>query len=119
MYTDPVIISTKDFLKRAYVKVYIDGERHRFYNGNDLDISCHPNRCITIKDRERAINTLSFTLKKKLDSGWRPSNTRTVKNNSAIAILSETVKQIPVNGQSKVYKRDQIQVCNKFITFLH
>jgi hypothetical protein len=118
MYTDPVIIHTTNLLTRAYVKVYIDGVRHRFYNGNDLRISCHPNRCVSTTDRDRALKTLSFTLKKKLDVGWRPGNTRTIQTTPGIITLNETVNQIPTNGNSKVYQRDQIQVCKSFITFL-
>jgi hypothetical protein len=74
MFTDPQIVSSSKLEDRAYVKVYIDGIRHRFYNGKGLGINCNPNHCKTIKERYRALSKICFTLRKKLESGWLPSH---------------------------------------------
>ncbi len=118
MYTDPVIRQTSDLTKRAYVSVYIDGLRFRFYNGNDLGISCHPNRSKNLKDRDKALQLLLFTLTKKLAAGWRPGGKREVDRVMALTVFGDMLTEIPKNGYSKVYQRDQTLVCKNFMKFI-
>lgn len=73
MFTEPEIISSPDLTTRAYIKVYIDGERYRFYNGKELEIKCNPNRVKTITERNKALVYLQYQLKKKLERGWLPN----------------------------------------------
>src|SRR5687768_4534166 len=113
MFTEPEIVTSDDLTKRAYVKVYINGERYRFYNGKQLSITCNPNHCKNSKDRNKALTKLSFTLRKKLEAGWVPGPTE-----QKVLVVSEKVEDsirtvlTEMNNQhlSDLYKRDIEQV---------
>src|SRR5262245_31360834 len=89
MFTDPQIVTPNSPGGRAYVKVYINGTRHRFYNGKELGINCNPNHCKSLKERHRALSKICFTLRKKLESGWLPSDQK-----------QESMKQVPSTSES-------------------
>jgi hypothetical protein len=75
MYTDPQIFIPNDTVYRSYVKVTVNGNRYRFYNGNKLGISCFPNNTKNHIEKLRLLSELQYELKKKLEaSGGR--NTR-------------------------------------------
>jgi site-specific recombinase XerD len=124
MYTDPQIVSSNHLKTRAYVKVYIDGERHRFYNGKAFGINCNPNQSKTLKERNRLLATLSYSLQKRLEAGWRPSHQREVTTvpeqpktyigEQFTLLLTELENQ----DLSKLYKRDITLVGNSFTQYL-
>ncbi|MBN8698839.1 MAG: site-specific integrase [Chitinophagales bacterium] len=124
MYTDPQIVSTNSLETRAYVKVYIDGERHRYYNGKAIGINCNPNHAKTIKERNRALTTLCYTLKKLLDSGWKPSDIRSIEpvpkepEGTAGDIFTRLLLELEEQDLSKLYKRDISSVGTNFIRYL-
>lgn len=120
MYTEPKIVSSNDLTQRAYVKVYINGERHRFYNGKLLGINCNPNRCVSIKERNRALTTLSFTLRKKLETGWIPSDhSFRVQPTKATDCILQTMTHMKKEQLSTLYLRDVQKVGEEFIQFLN
>lgn len=119
MYTEPKIVSSNDLTQRAYVKVYINGERHRFYNGKLLGINCNPNRCISLKERNRSLTTLCFTLRKKLEAGWCPSNNIVrAEPIKAIDCILDTITNMRTEDLSNLYLRDVMKVGDEFIQFL-
>ena len=123
MFTEPEIISSKDPNVRAYVKVYIDGERHRFYNGKFIDIKCNPNRAKTLKDRDKALAILHYSLKRKLEDGWKPGQhtevpVSVVRNFLIGDTFSGVLKDLQEQDLSKLYKRDINLVGNSFIKYL-
>lgn len=124
MYTDPQIVSSNDLKTRAYIKVYIDGERHRFYNGKAIGLNCNPNQAKTLKERNRLLATLAYSLQKKLEAGWRPRDQREVTpvpeqpkiyiGEQFTLLLAELEDQ----DLSKLYKRDIALVGNSFTQYL-
>ncbi len=124
MYTDPQIVSSENLETRAYVKVYIDGERHRFYNGKAFGIACNPNHAKTLKERNRALATLIYTLTKKLEAGWRPGGQREVKTLPYLPKVyigdqfSLLLTEMEEQDLSKLYKRDIALVGNNFTKYL-
>jgi len=124
MFTEPEIISSTDLSVRAYVKVYIDGERHRFYNGKELDLNCNPNRAKSVSERNKALVYLQFQLKKKLEKGWMPNQEPPEPKNPAKAIISsghafnELAQAIELEQISDDYKRDLRLLNGHFLKYL-
>lgn len=124
MFTEPEIVSSKDLKTRAYIKVYIDGKRYRFYNGKALGITCNPNHTRTLKDRERVLTTLAYRLKKKLEAGWHPEHdepgpapTR-VKKVAAGECIQNLLTELKQQDLSDLYKRDLSSVGEAFLSYL-
>jgi hypothetical protein len=44
MFTIPTIVMSNDLSKRSYVTFYLDNERVREYNGNNIAKRINPNR---------------------------------------------------------------------------
>ena len=124
MYTDPQVVLSNDPKTRAYVKVYIDGKRCRFYNGKSIGINCNPNQAKTLKERNRLLATLAYSLQKKLEAGWRPNDQREVKQvqkRPKIYIgeqFSFLLAELEDQDLSKLYKRDIALVGNSFTQYL-
>jgi integrase len=123
MYTEPEIISSNDLTRRAYVKVYINGLRHRFYNGKLLSINCNPNRSKTIKERNKSLQLLCYNLRKQLENGWTPSEQKIIMQRSIDvptidSCISSVLQDLQKQDLSKLYKRDIEMVGEEFITFL-
>jgi len=124
MFTEPEIVTSQDLSVRAYVKVYVDGERHRFYNGKDLGIKCNPNRARTVSERNKALAYLEYQLKKKLEKGWQPNQEPPQPKEPPKAIISageaftELAKEIEQEPISDDYKRDLRSLNGHFIQFL-
>jgi len=125
MFTEPEIVSTPDLSVRAYVKVYIDGERHRLYNGKDLGIKCNPNRARTVSERNKALAYLEYQLKKKLEKGWQPNQEPpqakqapkvTISSEQAFSLLIPEIEQEVISDD---YRRDLRLLNGHFIEFLH
>jgi len=125
MFTEPEIISSSDLSTRAYVKVYIDGERHRFYNGKELGIKCNPNRANSIAERAKALNYLLYQLKKKLEKGWLPNQEPSPSSQPTKAIISsgqafgDLISEIEQESISDDYKRDLRNLNGHFIDYLN
>lgn len=124
MFTEPEIVTSPDLSVRAYVKVYIDGERHRFYNGKDIGVKCNPNRAKTTSERNKALTYLQYQLKKKLEKGWQPSQELpqpkqapkiTVSAGQAFSDLTQEIELEPISDD---YKRDLRLLNGHFIHFL-
>ncbi len=114
MYSEPVIVPSK----RAYVKVYIDGKRYRFYNGHQLGINCNPNHCKTPADQEKALSTLQYTLKKKLETGWR-SGIPVIQNEtaqSATSVIKKILDEVESEQLSITYLRQLKLSAYKFLS---
>lgn len=121
MFTEPQIVSTKDLKSRAYVKTYINGQRFRFYNGKTVDIACNPNHCKSIKERNRALSTLCFTIRKKLEGGWRPNTDKealSIVNVNAGDGLISLLDDLLGQDLSDLYKRDILSVGRAFVEHL-
>lgn len=123
MHTDPQIVSTDSLQTRAYIKFYVDGERHRYYNGKAIGISCNPNHAKTIKERNRALTTLCYNLKKMLDAGWQPNQheTESVPDKPKLFIgeqFTMLLQELQQQDFSKLYKRDMTLVGNSFLRYL-
>jgi integrase len=123
MYTEPEIVASDDIKSRAYIKVYIDGKRYRFYNGKAIGLHCFPNNASNLKNREKLLQSLSYHLKKKLESGWKPGTE--VKNITpppvvpkATDILKAMLSDLEAQDLSPDYKRDLRLVVDAFVTFL-
>ncbi|MBS1917883.1 MAG: tyrosine-type recombinase/integrase [Bacteroidetes bacterium] len=123
MYSEPEIVTSKNSTSRSYVKVYIDGKRHRFYNGKQIGIVCNPNHSKTINDRDRALTHLCYNLKKKLEQGWSPQMTNKlplIQDTVVPSVLKtfETLQsEISNENLSVVYDRDLTSLCNHFKSF--
>lgn len=123
MYSEPVIVETKDLSKRAYIKTYIDGKRFRLYNGFQIGVSCSPNRSKTLKERSKALQHLCFQFKKKLEKGWTPD---AKQNNHAVrqvvhetgSAIEEILREIDTSDLSSLYQRDIRNLGLHFISFL-
>jgi len=124
MFTEPEIVSSEDLSVRAYVKVYVDCERHRFYNGKELGIKCNPNRARTVLERNKALAYLEYQLKKKLEKGWQPNQAPAqpkeppkaiISAGQAFTELAKEIEQEPISGD---YKRDLRLLNGHFIQFL-
>ncbi|MEO6252109.1 MAG: site-specific integrase [Ferruginibacter sp.] len=123
MYTDPQIVSTVSLQTRSYIKFYIDGNRYRYYNGKAIGIPCNPNHAKTIKERNRALNTLCYNLKKMLDAGWQPHQNETESAPEKPKLFIGEQFEILLNDLqqqdlSKLYKRDIVLVGNSFVRYL-
>ena len=125
MYTDPQIISTENLRKRAYIKFYVAGERYRYYNGKPIGISCNPNNAATVKERDRALTTLRYSIKKMLDAGWLPNKKNEFEKtpqkskcyigDQLVILLKELLQQ----DLSRLYKIDIALVGNSFLEYLN
>src|SRR4051812_4681677 len=105
MNSEPKIILTK----RSYVKVYVEGQRCRFYNGKQLGIRCNPNKSKSLEEKKRALATLQYTLKKKLESGWKPGQESALKQEktaSATDCIRQVLRDAEKEQLSILYKRD-------------
>jgi integrase len=123
MFTEPEIISTSDLSTRAYVKVYIDGERHRFYNGKDLGINCNPNRAKSVAERNKALNHLQYQLKKHLEKGWSPAIIKLPPTPKKVIVsagqaFNALTSEIENEQISDDYKRDLRLLNDHFIEYL-
>lgn len=122
MHSEPVIVSAGNIKKRSYVKVYVDGKRYRLYNGKPLGITCNPNHSKSLKQRDKALQTLQYESKKKLEAGWSPwlnYQAKTCIKAISAAEAIETVQTfIEREDISDLYKRDLKQVGEKFLLFL-
>lgn len=122
MFTDPVIVTSDDLSIRSYVKVYIDGKRHRFYNGKLLGINCNPNHCKSARERNRALSALSYKLKQMLQNGWHPHklpvDTPQVEKITSGAAIEMVLKELHHQDLSALYKRDLSSVADSFETYL-
>jgi integrase len=123
MFTEPEIIASSNIKSRAYVKVYIDGERHRFYNGKAIGMQCFPNNATTIKNRDKLLTSLCYNLKKKLETGWRPGTEEKKEVPQRVVpkatdILKSTLSDLEEQDLSSDYKRDIRLVVDAFVSFL-
>ncbi|WP_018611894.1 tyrosine-type recombinase/integrase [Segetibacter koreensis] len=120
MYTDPEIVFTGNPATRAYVKVFISGARHRFYNGNLLNIHCFPNRAGNTVEKLRLLKQLQYELKKKLEKGWNPEH-ETNKYKLQSLTLKESInlirKEIVNEDISDRYRSDLQRICKEFDQF--
>lgn len=123
MHTEPEIICSNN-QQRGYVKVYINGERHRFYNGKVLGISCNPNHTKNFKDKQKALTTLAYELKKKLEAGWLPNQeekttvSSTKQTIPAGEAFFEVLQELALSDLSELYKRDIRWVGEAFHQYL-
>lgn len=118
MYSEILTYSPSVLHRRAFIHTYIDGKRWRLYNGKQLGVDCHPNRCTNHKDRNRELKRLERELHNRLSKGWRPSNPAADKNVNAITALTELIKIINTQNYSAVYKRDLTVTIKQFIQYL-
>ena len=122
MYTESEIVTSPDLSIRSYVKVYIDGERNRFYNGKDLGIRCNPNRAKSIPERDKALSFLCYELKKKLEKGWKPEIEANKPTQRVVIPASkaftELKPKIEEEGLSDVYEHDLLAMTGHFLTCL-
>ncbi len=121
MHTEPEIVAPLVTNTRAYVKVYIDGVRHRFYNGSCIGLNLHPNRCKTLKERDRALSKLCFSLRKKLEAGWTPAETQKTKvyaDSHAGVVIAKAIEEMKSQDLSALYKRDVSQVGATFTLYI-
>jgi len=122
MFTDPEIVTSNDLRTRAYVKVYVDGVRYRFYNGKFLNIICNPNHTKTIKDRNKALASLQYNLKKKLEDGWRPDRVVEEKTKKVSPPAKQSITGllavIEAEDLSNLYKRDMRLLVKELLGYL-
>lgn len=122
MHTQPEIITSENLQVRSYVKIYVNGKRYRFYNGKAIDIHCNPNFSKTIKDRNRALQTLSYNLRKKLEQGWSPEMKKATVKPALIQTASDRIKDILLEFDKRdisgLYNRDIQKVGTEFLDFL-
>jgi len=122
MYSEPEIICSSH-KQRGYVKVYINGERHRFYNGKALGVNCNPNHAKSLKDKQKALATLAYELKKKLEAGWLPDQEKITPFSAKQATLAgeaflEVLQDLALSDLSELYKRDIRWVGEAFHQYL-
>lgn len=118
MYSEPQIYCPAELGKRAFVFVYFGGKRLRFYNGTNLGVNCHPNRCKTVSYRRRELGRLARELHNALQRGWTPDQHETkTKESGVITLLAEIARTIPASF-SDTYRRDLRKVCEGFTDFL-
>lgn len=121
MYSDPIIVFDPNTNSRAYIKVHINGKRHRFYNGKAIGIACFPNNAATIAEKKRLLQQLHYTLKKKLEGGWLPSVEQSVSQPSqitTIAAIEEVLRHTTTEEISDRYRTDMVRIGNGFIDYL-
>lgn len=123
MYSEPIIVETKDLLTRAYVKTYINGKRYRLYNGFAIGITCSPNRAKTVRERSKALHRLCYEFRKVLEKGWTPDTlrntpvTKTILAESGV-LIENIVREVDRSDLSKLYQRDIRITGLNFIQFL-
>jgi integrase len=116
MYSEPVIVTAK----RSYVKVYVDGKRFRFYNGKLLALKCNPNKCTSLTDKTRALQSLQYHLKKKLESGWKPG-TQSIQEDESVLVsksVEDAFQTMESDSLSKIYMREVKATKKEFLQFL-
>jgi integrase len=122
MYSEPTIHIPKGG-GRSYLEVYIDGERHRLYNGKSLGIKCNPNRTNTIAQRDKALSFLQFHLLKQLGQGWKPRKEETLKPKEivvvpAIKAFTDLKEIVEAEHLSDVYEHDLLAMIRHFLAYL-
>jgi len=120
MYSEPSIHIPANG-GRSYVEVYIDGERHRLYNGKALGIKCNPNRSKPKVKKEKELTNLVYELRKNLEKGWRP-NVNPAKPRrgilpagKAFELLKDKIEQEDI---SDTYKRDLLAINDDLLSYL-
>ena len=119
MYTDLEIYNPKDLSKRAFISCYINGSRHRFYNGNTLGINCYPNKSSTLETRERLLVQLRREFTKALVKGWLPDNEKPkVEKRSLLQLLEVIFDGMKGGKYSDFYMRDTRNIIDELKAFL-
>jgi integrase len=121
MYTDPEIIHIRNTKHRSYVKVTVSGIRYRFYNGKTFGVACFPNKSDSQAEKLRLLNQLHYELKKKLETGWRPSQPtqeHTYKNTTISQGIATVMTDIYREDISDRYRADLTRVSKEFLKYL-
>ena len=121
MYTDPEIIHIRKAKHRSYIKVTVSGVRYRFYNGKTFGVARFPNKSGSQAEKLRLLNQLQYELKKKLETGWRPSHPsqeNTYKNTTISQGIATVMTDIDREDISDRYRADLTRVSKEFQKFL-
>ena len=120
MYTEPKIVLPQSLKDRAYINFYFNGKRVRIYNGNPLNLNIYPNKCRTLKDRERMLNVLLYELKNALRKNIYTDKLITQENKlNTTEALKRSLNSKLESDLSNTYKRDLKTVHEQFISFLN
>lgn len=119
MFTPPQISANLKLDTRSFIFFYYDNKRYKYYNGNRLNISIHPNHSKTLKEKTALLKKLQFEYHKALENGWNPieivqHKERTTVKACFISTLSEKLN----SPYSITYKRDLKKICEQFLEFL-
>ena len=120
MYTEPKIVLPQSLKDRAYINFYFNGKRVRIYNGNPLNLNIYPNKCRTLKDRERMLNVLLYELKNALRKNIYTDKLITQENElNTTEALKRSLNSKLESDLSNTYKRDLKTIHEQFISFLN
>jgi integrase len=120
MYTEPKIVLPLLLNERAYINFYFNGKRIRIYNGNPLNLNIYPNKCKSLKEKERLLNVILFELKDALRKNVFTDKliTQAKALNTAEALIRSLNNKLE-SDLSNTYKRDLKTVHEQFISFLN
>jgi integrase len=120
MYTEPKIVLPLRLNERAYINFYFNGKRIRIYNGNPLNLNIYPNKCKSLKEKERLLNIILFELKDALRKNIFTDKLISQEKalNTAEALKKSLNSKIE-SDLSNTYKRDLQTVYGQFISFLN
>jgi len=113
-----------DLTKRAYLAIYIDGNRYKEYNGNKIKVNLKPNRAKTIKERRALLGDLEFEFRKRLkDGSYQKLLTISASHdNLKMPTLEEMFKnalhQKKQSNLSTRYAKDLDMLCKDFLQSL-
>jgi len=119
MFTTPQISANNKLDTRSFIFFYFDNKRYKYYNGNRLNISIHPNHAKTIKEKTTLLKKLQFEYHKALENGWNPLEI--IQNSEKIivkACFQNTLAEKLSSPYSTTYKRDLKKICEQFLEFL-
>jgi integrase len=132
MYTVPTIVNSDNPNKRAYVTFYLNNERVREFNGNNLNLRINPNRAKSLEERQQLIVKLQFELHKALEANEYPrtsdNGTRLTISKSepaaemeqtpTLTLLFEAIRSKLRTDLSRTYKRDLKSIYRQFRDFM-
>lgn len=117
MFTTPRIVLPKDAEKRGYVTFSFNGKRFREYNGSRLHLNIYPNQTISIKDKQRLLQSLQYEIHKALNKGWNPAIVEEKKPTLKVALDLVLADKLNSNLCDS-YKRNLKAVHKFFIGFI-
>ena len=120
MFTKPEVTNPNNLNVKGYVSFYYDSVRKRFYDGSSVGLECHPNRCVSVRQRFIELEKLQYHIHRLLLAGWNPHGIKEQTGVQISKLLSEKylLSLLKNEGLSERHLKDMLFHGDRFLKYL-